>query len=89
MSISLKRLIRKKQRLNKCTKRYNSDTKWKEYKDINKQVRNQIRQQHTNYLSTQYFPMAQIVKSSSGDTLKLERKLTSLLIVSSLTPAAN
>ena len=55
MSISLKRLIRKKQRLYKCTKHYNSDTKWKEYKDINKQVRNQIRQQHTNYLSNTVF----------------------------------
>ena len=55
MSVSLKRLIRKKQRLYKCAKHYNSDTKWKEYKDINKQVRNQIRQQHTNYLSNTVF----------------------------------
>jgi len=37
---------------------------------------------------TQYFPMTQIVKSSSGDILKVERKLTSLLIVSSQTLVA-
>jgi len=85
MSVSLKRLIRKKQRLYKCAKRSNSDTKWKEYKETNKKVRNQIRQQHTNYLSN---TMTQIIKRSFGDTLKVERKVKSLLIVSSQTLVA-
>jgi len=55
MSVSLKQLIRRKQRLYKCTKHYNSDTKWKECKDTSKKVRIQIRQQHTNYLSNTVF----------------------------------
>ena len=74
MSVSLKRNIRKKQRLFKCAKHYNSDTEWKEYKDINKQVRNQIRQQHTNYLSNTVFSNGTNSKKLFWKCIKTRKK---------------
>ena len=55
MSASLRRLIRKKQQLYNAAKRYNSSTKWREYNNIHQKVPNQMRQQHTNYLSNALF----------------------------------
>ena len=55
MSASLKRLIRKKQRLYNCAKRFNNHTKWREYKETRQKVHTLMRQQHTNYLSSALF----------------------------------
>ena len=83
MSASLRRLIRKKQRLYNVTKRYNSNTIWREYKHIRQNVRNLMRQQHTSYLSNALFSDDTNGKKFfwSGDTLKIRRKTIEPLLV--------
>ena len=50
LSTSLKRMIRKKQRIYNKAKLSNSSNDWLEYKTLLKQVKRLLRQQHNNYL---------------------------------------
>ena len=51
LTVSLKRLIRKKQRVYNKAKLYQCPTAWKQFKDLQHQIRSLLRKQHWQYLS--------------------------------------
>ena len=54
VNTSLKRLIRKKQRVYNRAKLYSRESDWSEYKSLQKQVSHSFRQQYKDYLNGCY-----------------------------------